>query len=100
MSEQTDKRSDAGLARAFSMGPIILTITRIADGRLVEVNERFVSVTGYTREEALGRTPLQLGLWVNPAQRAEGLALLREGRPLREIEADFRIKNGEVRTCL
>jgi len=100
MSEQTDKRSDVGLASAFSMGPIILTITRIADGRFVEVNERFVTVTGYTREEALGRTPLELGLWVNPARRAQGLTLLREGRPLREIEADFRMKNGEVRTWL
>ena len=100
MSEQTDKRSDAGLASAFSMGPILLTITRVADGRFVEVNERFVTVTGYTRDEALGRTPLELGLWVNPAQRAEGLKLLREGRPLREVEADFRMKNGDVRTCL
>jgi PAS domain S-box-containing protein len=100
MSEQTDKRSEAGLATAFSLGPVILTITRLADGRFVEVNERFLSVTGYTREEVLGRTPLEIGLWVNPGQRADGLKRLRESQPVREIEADFRMKSGEVRTCL
>ena len=45
MSEQADKRFDGGLATAFSMGPVILTITRLADGRFVEVNERFLTVT-------------------------------------------------------
>jgi PAS domain S-box-containing protein len=100
MSEHVDGRFDSGLATAFSMGPVILSITRLADGRFVEVNERFVTVTGYTRAEVLGRTPLDIGLWINPAQRAEGLRLLREGQPVREIEADFRMKNGEVRTCL
>jgi PAS domain S-box-containing protein len=100
MSEQVNGRFDAGLATAFSMGPVILSITRLADGRFVEVNERFLTVTGYMREEVLGRTPLDIGLWINPTQRAEGLKLLREGRPVREIEADFRMKSGEVRTCL
>src|SRR5438093_1072710 len=84
------------VATAISVGPVILTITRLADGRFVEVNERFLTVTGYTREEVLGRTPLEIGLWINPGQRAEGLKRLREGRPVREIEADFRMKNGEV----
>jgi PAS domain S-box-containing protein len=100
MSEQADNRSDAGLATAFNMGPIILTITRLADGRFVEVNERFLTVTGYTREQVLGRTPLEIELWISPGQRTDGLNRLREGQPVREIEADFRMKNGEVRTCL
>jgi PAS domain S-box-containing protein len=100
MSDYAPKGADTGLATAFSLGPIILTITRLADGRFVEVNERFVTLTGYTREEVLGRTPLEVGLWINPAQRAEGLKRLLEGQPVREIEADFRTKNGEVLTCL
>jgi PAS domain S-box-containing protein len=100
MSEQTDKPLDAGLATAFSMGPVILAITRLADGRFVEVNERFLSLTGFTREEVLGRTPFEIELWINPGQRVEGLKRLREGQHVREIEADFRMKNGEARTCL
>jgi PAS domain S-box-containing protein len=100
MSEQTDNRSNAWLANAFSLGPVILAITRLATGRFMEVNERFLTTTGYTREEVLGRTPLEIALWINPGQRAEGLNRLREGRPVREIEAEFRMKSGEVRTCL
>jgi PAS domain S-box-containing protein len=100
MSEPTDNRSDAWLATAFNLGPVILVITRLATGRFVEVNERFLATTGYTREEVLGRTPLEMGLWINPGQRAEGLNRLREGQPVREIEAEFRMKSGEIRTWL
>jgi PAS domain S-box-containing protein len=100
MSEPTHNRSDAWLATAFNMGPVILVITRLATGRFVEVNERFLTTTGYTREEVLGRTPLEMELWINPGQRAEGLNRLREGQPVREIEAQFRMKSGEIRTWL
>lgn len=93
-------RSDAVLAAAFSMGPVILTITRLADGRFLEVNERFLATTGYSRAEVLGRTPLEVGLWRNPEQRASGLSLLRAGQIVREVEADFYMKSGELRTCL
>jgi PAS domain S-box-containing protein len=98
--EQPNQHPDTGLATAFNLGPIILTITRVADGRFVEVNERFLSTTGYTRDEVLGRTPLDLQLWVHPEQRREGLMRLREGQPVREIEAEFRMKIGQVHTCL
>jgi PAS domain S-box-containing protein len=100
MSKQTDKRPDAWFATAFSMGPVILTITRLATGQFVEVNERFLSTTGYTRSEVLGRTPLEIGLWVSPGQRAEGLSRLREGQSVREVETEFRMKDGAIRTCL
>ncbi|HWQ12291.1 MAG TPA: ATP-binding protein [Roseiflexaceae bacterium] len=99
-AEEALKRSEAKFATAFNAGPIILTMTRVADGRLVEVNESFLTTTGYTRDEVLGRTPVELGLWVDPAQREAGLARLRRGERVREVEADFRMKNGEVRTCL
>jgi PAS domain S-box-containing protein len=100
MSEQANTRSDSWLATAFSMGPVILAVTRLASGRFVEVNERFLTTTGYTREEVLDRTPLEIGLWVDPGERADGLRRLREGQPVREVEAEFRMKNGQIRTCL
>lgn len=98
--ESAARRSEAKFAAAFKAGPIILTITRLANGQFVEVNESFVSLTGYTREETLGRTPLELGVWVAPALRAEGLLQIREGQPIRGVETNFRLKNGDVRTCL
>ncbi|HMQ29561.1 MAG TPA: PAS domain S-box protein [Chloroflexaceae bacterium] len=94
------RRSEATFAAAFNNGPVILSITRLADGRIVEVNERFLTATGYSRDEVIGRTPLELGLWVRPQQRDDGLQHLRQGFALREGEADFRMKDGSVRTCL
>lgn len=94
------KRSETMFAAAFNDGPIILAMTRLADGRIIEVNERFLAVTGYTREEVIERTPLELGLWVDPQQRFAGLRHLRQGQQVRQSEADFRMKDGSIRTCL
>lgn len=94
------RRSEATFAAAFNNGPVILTITRMRDGRIVEVNERFLTTTGYSRDEVIGRTPTELGLWVNPQLRSEGLQYLSQGQVIREGEADFRMKDGSVRTCL
>ncbi len=94
------QRSEATFSAAFNNGPIILSITRMADGRIIEVNERFLTATGYTRDEVIGHTPLGLGLWVNPQQRFDGLQNLHQGQAVREGEADFRMKDGSIRTCL
>jgi len=45
-----------------------LTITSIKDHRYVEVNEAFERMTGWLRDEVIGRTPFDIGLWVNPAK--------------------------------
>ncbi|NDY92962.1 ATP-binding protein [Ideonella livida] len=63
--------------------PDALVITERATGRLLWVNPGFERMTGWAPHEALGRTALDLGLWVNPADRLVWMmALRREGRPL------------------
>lgn len=99
-AEMALRESEEKFAKVFHAGPLVITITKLADGRFLEVNETFVRMSGYSREEALGRTPIELGLWVDPVQRAEGLAQLRAGRFKRNTEAHFRMKDGSERTCL
>jgi PAS domain S-box-containing protein len=99
-AEAALRASESKFATAFNTSPTVLTITRLADGRIVEVNDSFIRMTGYTREEVLGRTPDELNLWAHPEQRQAGLADLLAGRSLREIEADFRMKDGTLRICL
>ncbi len=94
--EQALRESEAKFATAFDKSPLALTITALDDGRLLEVNEGFLLLTGYTRAEALGRTPDELGLWIEPAERAERFARLRAGEPVPDIEARFRTKGGET----
>jgi PAS domain S-box-containing protein len=90
-----DIRAAALLQAAFELSPTVLTVTSLDEGRILEVNEAFLRTTGYTREEIIGRPMADLGLWMDPAKREEGLAALRQGRPVRNVEARFRSKYGE-----
>lgn len=94
------RRSEAKFAQAFNASPLVITITKLADGHLLEVNESFVQITGYTRAEVLGRTPVEVGLWMEPSQRTAGLGQLQAGQTLRNAEFRFRMKDGSERTCL
>jgi PAS domain S-box-containing protein len=89
------RESETKFSIAFARSPLALTITSVADGTLVDVNEGFVQLSGYTREEAVGRTPDALGLWVDPEVRAERFRRMRAGERVPDIEARFRIKNGQ-----
>ncbi len=99
-AEAALRASEEKFAKVFRSGPLILTITRVADGRLIDVNETFVQLTGYSRAEALGRTPTELGLWVHPQRRSAGLVQLLEGQAPYNSEEQFRMKDGSERTCL
>jgi len=84
----------ARLQAVFELSPTILTVTGLDDGRIVEVNDAFLLATGYSRNEVIGRSVPEIAVWVDPAQREAGLAELRAGRSIRNVEARFRAKNG------
>src|ERR1051326_5569246 len=91
----TDLGVAAKLKGAFELSPTILAVTALDDGRIVEVNDAFLRVMGYTREEVMGRRVSEVGLWADPAQREEGLRTLRAGGSIRDVEARFRTKRGD-----
>ncbi|HMB29447.1 MAG TPA: PAS domain S-box protein, partial [Blastocatellia bacterium] len=96
-SQAALRESERKFSAAFERSPLALAITSLDDGRLVEANESFLSLTGYTREEAMGSTLDELKLWVGPEQSADGLARLRAGEHIDGFEARFRTKSGEER---
>jgi PAS domain S-box-containing protein len=83
-------------ARAFTASPLSLTITSLADGRLLDVNETFCRTTGWTREEAVGRTTLELGLWVEPEDRTHELAAVFACGNVKNVEYGFRRRDGSI----
>jgi PAS domain S-box-containing protein len=90
----TDLGTAARLRAAFELSPTILSISDLETGRLLEVNDAFCRITGWTREEIIGRTIPEIGFWTEPGLRVEGLQRLREGGSVRDLEARFRTKSG------
>jgi len=91
------RKSEEKFAKAFMATPMGFTLTSARDHRYLEVNEFFEKTTGYSREEAIGKTPFDLNIWVNPEQRRELVQELLQKGTLRNLELQFRTKTGEIR---
>ena len=100
LAEEALKHSEQKFSSVFQQGPLAIAITSMQDQRYVEVNETYAQLTGWSHEEVIGRTPLDIGLWVDPARREEFVnRLLAEGAA-RNIEVRVRRKDGQIRTTL
>jgi diguanylate cyclase (GGDEF)-like protein/PAS domain S-box-containing protein len=86
--------SEERFRRAFYLTPDSLVISRMADGIFVSANHGFTHMFGYTAEEAIGRSSLELGLWNDPEDRRRLVKGLQESGTVTSMEAVFRTKNG------
>ena len=96
-AETALKESEEKFRKAFYTSPDSININRMSDGLYVLINEGFSRITGYTENEAIGRTPAELNLWVNPKDKQKLLDDLKEHGEVRNLEAAFRMKNGDIR---
>jgi PAS domain S-box-containing protein len=95
-AESRLQESEERYRHILAVAPDVITITRLADGRYIEVNDYFCNLTGYSREETLGRTPFDLHLFVNPQDRQRLVdAVARDGE-VQDLELQYRKKDGVV----
>ena len=87
-------------SRVFMSSAAAVAIAELADGRYLDVNDAFSLVFGYAREEVVGRTAGELGLWPSAAERAAFVAAVIEAGMIRGREIVLRAKSGEMRTLL
>lgn len=90
------QRSDARYRIAFENTPDAITINDVSDGRYVECNRAFCNILGYTRDEVLGRTALELNLWEDHAIREVFLKEMRTTGRCRNLVAQFRGKEDRL----
>ena len=96
VAEKTLLESEHRLSAVFRASPLGIVVSRVADGRIFDVNEAALRLYGYRREEVIGRTVAELGTYVNPAQREALVRQLREHGGADRFLIDFRRKSGEL----
>ncbi len=99
-SEARLRESEARFSAAFQASPVLITIGRVADRRFVLVNDAFVRWTGFSREEILGRTTVDLNMWEDPKEREALWAELHRAGSVDERECRFRDRSGKSFTML
>jgi len=85
---------------AFQLTPEFMSITRLRDARIVEVNAAFQRITGLSREQAIGKTSAELNLWHDPQQRAEVFGLIQSQGQVLEHSVLLNARDGQVREAL
>ena len=99
-AEQALRLSEQKFAVAFRSSPLAKAIISGTDGRFLDVNETFELQSGYSRTELLNRTSLEMGMWLDPADRAALRDALSEHGRLHAREVQFRHKSGSVATIV
>ncbi len=99
-AEESLRLMEEKFSMAFRNSPDWIVVTTVADGRYIEVNESFLKITGYARDEVIGRTSVDLGIWQEPKDRAAMLKILDEHDRVRNLEVHFRVKSGDIRIML
>jgi two-component system, cell cycle sensor histidine kinase and response regulator CckA len=94
------KKAEETFRKAFDANPEPMTISSIAEGRYIDVNEAFLRVTGHAREEVINRTSQELNFWEKPEARTELVTTLRTEGSVRNLEITYRTKSGEQRVAL
>nr|WP_225896533.1 PAS domain S-box protein [Amazonocrinis nigriterrae] len=87
-------------SKAFSFSPDPITISTLAEGRFLEVNDSFVKLSGYQPDEAIGRTAFELNLWTNERDRTLLLHEFQTKKVVRNFEIEYRRKCGKILTTL
>lgn len=99
-AEEALQMAEERFAKAFHYSADPLVITSFTEGRYIAVNDAWIEVTGWQRDEAVGHTVEEIDIWVIEEQKHLLRKLILENNGVRSIEIDFRMKSGEIRSAL
>ncbi len=97
--EQMIHESKEKYEAAFNTSPDANSISNM-DGTYVDVNAGFTELTGYSKDDVIGRSVLDIGIWANLLDRDHVIDSLQEYKSLRNFESVFRTKDGSLKTVL
>lgn len=98
--QRRGRQAEEKFTKSFKSNPQPISLARVVDGLYVDVNDTFLSMTGYKHEEVIGHTSLELNLWETPDHRAQIIQRLNENGSLVNFETKLRTKDGSFRVLL
>ncbi len=95
-TEQLLQESRIYLSTIVRTSPAGIFVTREADGLFVEANEAYLQLIGYTADEVIGHSALDLNIYVDIEDRKKVIDTLRQHGHIENSEIRFRRKNGQI----
>ena len=94
------RESEEKFSAAFYTSPNLMVITRISDGTILEVNDGYSRLLGYSRTESIGKTTAELSIWVDPKDRITFITSLENSGKITDFETTLRRKDGTLITVI
>ncbi|MFH1196122.1 MAG: PAS domain S-box protein [bacterium] len=99
-AEEALKISEEKFSKAFVSSPDIVALTTIRDGIFLEVNESFEKITGYRRQDAIGKSFMSFKLMKDKSHLDRYMSELRKKKHISNFEAEFVTRSGQTRVAL
>lgn len=99
-TEEALRQSEDRFSKVFMFSPAAMAMTRLVDSLYYDVNTKWLSVLGYSRDEVIGKTSIELGIWEDTEQRAAFIKRARRDGSVHGFEATFLTKDGRRRTIV
>lgn len=96
LAAQKLQQSESRFRTTFKTSPDSVVLTRLDDGRIVDVNDRFFPRSGWAKEEIIGKTTHELKIWRWPHEREIFVQMIKERGECTNFEADFFSKDGQI----
>jgi PAS domain S-box-containing protein len=99
-AEDALRQSEERFSKAFRLAPVAATVSNRDGFRLIEVNDAFVTMTGYAAKDVIGRTATEIALWESPTTRKHLEQELVKNGAVKNLDIQVRTKQGDVIDCL
>jgi PAS domain S-box-containing protein len=95
-TESSLSESEKKFSKIFQSSPMAMALSTVNEGRYLDANNEFLKMVQRTRDEVVGQTAAELGIWINPEQRAAIIARLKKEGTLRNVELEIHGRSGQI----
>jgi PAS domain S-box-containing protein len=96
LAEDRLRASETRFSNVFNLSPVAITVTRVADGRFLDVNDALLQMLGYQRDELIGNTSVAIDFWFTPEERQQMIERIRRDGSVRDFPMLGRTKDATL----